>query len=114
MRRSIRATVLALGATLAIAGGVSAQPISEPASCAGYLASYANPNNAFIIHEIVMPIADSLGVTVGQVDTDRAARRPKRLDRRPDMTLDGVSGDVDARRLKKAAQMERLAAAISG
>ena len=59
--------------------------------------------------------ADCLdGVTVGQVDTDRAARRPKRLERRPDMTLDGVSRDVDARRLKKAAQMERLAAGISG
>jgi hypothetical protein len=67
MRRSIRATVFAVAASLAIAGVVAAEPISEPASCAGYLASYANPNNAFIIHEIVMPIADNLGVTVGQV-----------------------------------------------
>ena len=67
MRRSIRATVLATVASLALAGVAAAQPISEPASCAGYLASYANPNNGFIIHEIVMPIADNLGVTVGQV-----------------------------------------------
>ena len=67
MRRSIRATVLATVASLALAGVTAAQPISEPASCAGYLASYANPNNGFIIHEIVMPIADNLGVTVGQV-----------------------------------------------
>lgn len=67
MRRSIRATVLAAAASLAIAGVAAAAPISEPASCAGYLASYANPNNGFIIHEIVMPIADDLGVTVGQV-----------------------------------------------
>lgn len=67
MRRSISASALAIVATLAVAGAAAAQPISGPASCAGYLASYANPNNAFIIHEIVMPIADSLGVTVGQV-----------------------------------------------
>jgi hypothetical protein len=67
MRRSIAASALAVVGTLAVAGAAAAQPISEPASCAGYLASYANPNNAFIIHEIVMPIADDLGVTVGQV-----------------------------------------------
>ena len=67
MRRSIRASVFAIVASLAITGVAAAQPISEPASCAGYLASYANPNNGFIIHEIVMPIAESLGVTVGQV-----------------------------------------------
>jgi len=67
MRRSIRASVLAVVASLAVAGVAAAQPISEPASCAGYLASYANPNNGFIIHEIVMPIAEDLGVTVGQV-----------------------------------------------
>ena len=65
MRRSIRASVFAAAASLAIAGVAAAQPISEPASCAGYLASYANPNNGFIIHEIVMPIADDLGVNVG-------------------------------------------------
>jgi hypothetical protein len=67
MRRSILATALATVATLAVAGAAAAQPISEPASCAGYLASYANPNNAYIIHNIVMPIADELGVNVGTV-----------------------------------------------
>jgi hypothetical protein len=67
MRRSIRASVLAVVASLALAGVAAAQPISEPASCAGYLASYANPNNGFIIHEIVMPIAEGLGVNVGTV-----------------------------------------------
>jgi hypothetical protein len=67
MRRSIRASVLGVVASLVVAGVAAAQPISEPASCAGYLASYANPNNAFIIHEIVMPIADDLGVNVGAV-----------------------------------------------
>ena len=67
MRRSIAATLLALAASMGISGLAAAQPISGPASCAGYLASYANPNNAFIIHEIVMPIAENLGVTVGAV-----------------------------------------------
>ena len=67
MRRSLSATALAVVATLSVAGAAAAQPISEPASCAGYLASYANPNNGFIIHEIVMPIADNLGVNVGTV-----------------------------------------------
>jgi hypothetical protein len=67
MRRSLSAAVFAVAASMAIAGVAAAQPVTEPASCAGYLASYANPNNGFIIHEIVMPIADQLGVTVGQV-----------------------------------------------
>jgi hypothetical protein len=67
MRRSITAMALATVATLVIAGAAAAQPITEPASCAGYLASYANPNNAFIIHNIVMPTADDLGTTVGGV-----------------------------------------------
>ena len=67
MRRSLSATALAVVATLAVAGAAAAQPINEPASCAGYLASYANPNNGFIIHQIVMPIADNLGVNVGTV-----------------------------------------------
>ena len=69
MRRTIRASVFAVVASLAVAGGAAAQPGGEPASCAGYLASYANPNNGFIIHEIVMPIAENLGVTVGTVTT---------------------------------------------
>lgn len=69
MRRSILATALATVATLAVAGAAAAQPVSEPASCAGYLASYANPNNAYIVHNIVMPIADALGVNVGTVTT---------------------------------------------
>jgi hypothetical protein len=72
MRRSIRASSLATVASLAIAGVAAASPISEPASCAGYLASYANPNNGFVIHEIVMPIAENLGVNVGAVTRTNA------------------------------------------
>ena len=67
MRRSVRATVLAAAASPALAGVAAAPPVSVRARCAGYLASYANPNNGFIIHEIVMPIVNDLGVTVGQV-----------------------------------------------
>jgi hypothetical protein len=67
MKRLTMALPLALAASLALAGTAAAQPISEPASCQGYLASYANPNYAFIIHEIVQPTADDLGVNVGGV-----------------------------------------------
>lgn len=67
MRRSISASVLAVAASLIIAGSAAAAPGSEPASCAGYLASYANPNNGWIIHNLVMPAADELGITVGEL-----------------------------------------------
>jgi hypothetical protein len=65
MKRLTVAIPLALLASLALAGAVAAQPISEPASCQGYLASYANPNYGVLVHEIVMPNADSAGVNVG-------------------------------------------------
>jgi hypothetical protein len=67
MRKATLSLALALAASMGVAGVAAAQPITEPASCAGYLASYANPNNGFIIHEIVMPIAEDLGVNVGTV-----------------------------------------------
>ena len=72
MRRSISASILAVVGALAAAGSALAAPVSEPASCAGYLASYANPNNGYIIHTIVMPIADDLGVNVGTVTKGNA------------------------------------------
>jgi hypothetical protein len=72
MHRSIRALLMAAAATLALAGSAAAQPISEPASCAGYLSSWANPNNGFIIHELIMPAAEDLGVTVGQIIVGQA------------------------------------------
>ena len=65
MHRSIRSLALAMIATLALAGAASAQPISEPASCQGYLASYANPNYGVLMHLIVKPTADDLGLTTG-------------------------------------------------
>ena len=52
MRRALLSSAVAVIATpLALAGAAFAQPISEPASCAGYLVSYANPNNGWIIQE---------------------------------------------------------------
>ena len=67
MKRSLTTILLAAGITALAAGPASAQPITEPASCQGYLASYANPNYAFIVHELVKPVADDLGVTQGQL-----------------------------------------------
>jgi hypothetical protein len=65
MNRSIRALILATAATLVLAGSAAAQPISEPASCQGYLASYANPNYGVLMHLIVQPTANDLGLTTG-------------------------------------------------
>lgn len=67
MKRSILSLVVAVAATLALASATFAQPVSEPASCNGYLASYANPNNGFIIQELVLPAADAQGVTPGSI-----------------------------------------------
>ena len=66
MKRLTVALPLALLASLALAGMASAQPISEPASCQGYLASWANPNYGVLVHEIGKPTADDLGLTFGQ------------------------------------------------
>ena len=65
MKRLTMALPLALTALLAFAGAAAAQPISEPASCQGYLASWANPNYGVLMHAIVQPTADDLGVNVG-------------------------------------------------
>jgi hypothetical protein len=66
MKRALAALLLAGGTTLLLATPANAQPLHEPASCQGYLASYANPNMGFIIHELVQPNAADAGVTVGQ------------------------------------------------
>jgi hypothetical protein len=66
MRRMLFSTAIALAASLALAAAAAAAPISEPASCSGYLASYANPNNGWIIQNLVRPVTEDLGVTVGE------------------------------------------------
>lgn len=68
MKRLLAALALTAGATFGLgAAPAEAQPESGPASCQGYLASYANPDYAFIVHELVQPVADELGVTVGSL-----------------------------------------------
>ena len=44
------------------------------ASCAGYLASYANPNNGFVIHALEKPLAESLGVPMGTLQSGFAGQ----------------------------------------
>ena len=73
MRRALFSSVVAVIATLALAGAAFAQPVSEPASCAGYLASYANPNNGWIIQNLTRPLANELGTTVGGLMSGFAA-----------------------------------------
>ena len=72
MRRSISAGVLGAVTSLAIAGVALAQPISEPASCSGYLAACANPNNGWIIQNLIRPAAEDLGTTVGGITVTSA------------------------------------------
>jgi hypothetical protein len=67
MKRTLAVLALAGGTAVLLAAPAAAQPISEPASCQGYLSSYANPNMGFIVHELVMPTASDLGVPVGKV-----------------------------------------------
>lgn len=72
MKRSIIGLVLALAATLALASSALANPISEPASCTGYLSSYANPNNGWIMQNLVFPWAEEQGITVGALISEFA------------------------------------------
>ena len=65
MKRILASLVLAVAATPLLASVALGQPIAEPASCNGYLAAWANPNNGFIMQEIVLPTARELGTTPG-------------------------------------------------
>jgi hypothetical protein len=72
VKRPITSLILALAATLALASAALANPISEPASCTGYLSSYANPNNGWIMQNLVFPWAEEQDTTVGDIVTDSA------------------------------------------
>ncbi|HUR12887.1 MAG TPA: hypothetical protein VM097_00190 [Mycobacteriales bacterium] len=66
MKRTLAALALTAGTTLALgASPAEARPAPGPASCQGFLASYANPNYAFILEVLVRPVADQLDTTVG-------------------------------------------------
>lgn len=62
--------IAAVVAAAAFAGPAAATPPpGSNASCAGYLAANANPNNGFVIHEVVKPAAASLGVPMGALQS---------------------------------------------
>lgn len=65
MKRILASLVLAVAATPVLASVALGNPTDQPASCNGYLAAWANPNNGFIVQEIVLPTARALGVTPG-------------------------------------------------
>ena len=69
MKRTLAIALLAGSTTLLLAGPVAAQPVHEPASCQGYLGSYANPNMGFITQELLLPAARDAGVAPGQIVT---------------------------------------------
>jgi hypothetical protein len=68
MKRAVSVAVLVL-ALSGLSGPAQADP--EP-SCLGILAPNANPNNGFAIHEIVMPLAEELGITMGALQSSIA------------------------------------------
>jgi hypothetical protein len=80
MKRALAALLLAGGTTVLLASPAAAQPISEPASCQGYLASWANPNYAFILTELVRPAAEDSGLNVGQLLSTQAKNHNGSLD----------------------------------
>ena len=74
MKRLVTTAALAVIAVVAAgAGPAAAIPGGgSPASCAGYLAAYAYPNNGFVIHALEMPAADALGVPMGALQSGYA------------------------------------------
>jgi hypothetical protein len=66
------ATILAAMTVLGVSMSTPAAYAADGPSCNGVLAMYANPNNGFIIHNIVMPTADELGITVGAWESSLA------------------------------------------
>lgn len=65
--------ILAVLVSLAAAAPAAAQPApGSNASCSGYLASYANPNNGFIIHHLEKPAAEALGIPMGALQSSFA------------------------------------------
>ena len=80
MKRLITALAVVTAAATAGAGGAAGQPAGgSPASCAGFLASNANPNNGFVIQEIVQPAAAALGVPMGAVQSSLARHHGETL-----------------------------------
>jgi hypothetical protein len=79
MKRLTLAAVLAVGA-FAATGAAAAPGPGSPASCAGYLASYANPNNGYIIHALEKPAAEAAGVPMGTLQNGYAQQHGESID----------------------------------
>jgi hypothetical protein len=72
MKRMLIIGAASLAAAVAT-GSAGAEPITgSPASCAGFLSAYANPNNGFVIHAIAKPLAAELGLTLGGLQRSNA------------------------------------------
>jgi hypothetical protein len=69
MRRSVSVAVLSLAASLGVAGVVAAKPLDSSASCSGFLAAWANPNNGWIVQNLMRPTAEDLDITVGDINS---------------------------------------------
>ena len=67
--KRLLASLAALAAVVTAAPAAGAPEPGSNASCQGFLASYANPNNGFVIHEVVKPAAEALGVTTGALQS---------------------------------------------
>jgi hypothetical protein len=80
MKQMITMGAAVLAAAVAT-GSAAAEPNNgSPASCAGYLASYANPNNGYVIHVIAKPLAAELGLTLGGLQSSIAQGHEGELD----------------------------------
>ena len=78
MRRPLVISVVALAALAAVP---TASPFgtivpSANVSCAGLLAAAANPNAAFVIHNLGKPAAEEQGMTYGSLQSSIAQQHP--------------------------------------
>jgi hypothetical protein len=76
-----RLTLLAAVALAALAAAPAASPFGTivPAanvSCAGVLAAAANPNAAYVVHNLGKPAAEERGVTYGSIQSSIAQQHP--------------------------------------
>ena len=70
-------------AAVALVGAVAA-PTASPGglvpaastNCAGILAAAANPNNGYVLHNLVKPALDAQGMTLGELQRGLAQQHP--------------------------------------
>ena len=77
--RQILVLATACGLALATASSATALGAQRPdgnASCVGFLANSANPNMGVLMKELVRPELESLGLTVGEFQREKAQEHP--------------------------------------